>query len=70
MNKSFPRNVIDDIDDLPGEVWKPIKGYAKKYYISNFGRTKSYYHNKAIVLKATINNSGYPIVALWKGGKR
>lgn len=49
---------IDEIQDLPGEVWKPIDGLGK-YFISNFGRVKSYQKYYAQVLKPYQNSRGY-----------
>ncbi len=67
MDNIFP---LDRIEDLEGEVWKRIRDYDDKYYISNFGRVKSYYHKEAIILKTSLNSKGYPRVALSKNGKR
>lgn len=40
-----PINKIETIDDLDGEIWKPVpyKNYSKLYSISNMGRLKSYH---------------------------
>lgn len=48
----------DDIKNLDNEVWKKIEG-TKNYYISTYGRIKSYYGIKARLLKPFINNTGY-----------
>lgn len=61
MDNIFP---LDEIKDLEGEVWKAIEGY-NGYYISNYGRCKSYKHKKAKLLKTSLNSNGYPRVALW-----
>lgn len=29
------------LEDIPGEVWKPVVGYIDEYEVSNFGRIKS-----------------------------
>lgn len=29
------------LDDIDGEIWKPIKGYEGSYEVSNYGRVKS-----------------------------
>jgi hypothetical protein len=42
---------IDKIEDINNEVWKEIKGSNKKYYISNYGRVKSYTGYEAKILK-------------------
>lgn len=66
--------------DIP-EEWKHIKGFSD-YMISNYGRVKSLGRtilvrrkygtiNKKIserVLQPTLNDSGYPIVSLYKDG--
>ena len=67
MDTFFP---LDQIEDFEGEVWKTIRGYDDKYYISNYGRVKSYYRKKEIILKTSLNSKGYPRVALSKKGKR
>ena len=63
----FPQNQLEDLED---EIWKQIDGYGNKYYISNYGRVKSYQHKIVKILKPTLNNKGYPRVALCKNGKR
>lgn len=50
------------------EIWKDIKGYEGLYKVSNFGRIKSFYHNKEKILILGSNSSGYAIVGLWKNG--
>lgn len=57
------------------EVWKDIKGYEGIYQVSNKGRIKSlsrklwngnsYFVSKEKVLKAAIDNVGYPTVVLY-----
>lgn len=37
------------LDDMPGEIWKPIPDYEDLYYVSNFGRIKSIARKKHIV---------------------
>lgn len=44
------------------EIWKDIKGFEGKYYISNFGR----YKNKTKILKPFITVDGYAKTVLWK----
>ena len=70
MDKFFPIDKIDTIEDIDGEVWKPIKGYDNKYYISCFGRVKSFKYKTAYLLTPSLNSKGYPRVALYKQGKR
>ena len=38
------------LDDLPGEVWKPIAGFDD-YQVSTFGRVKSFKQGKAMIRK-------------------
>lgn len=51
------------------EIWKKIKGYPD-YYVSNFGRVKSYYgRTNGEVLQGHLVNSGYKTVALYTAPK-
>ena len=50
---------IDEIENLSGEEWKPIENTDNKYFISNYGRVKSYCGYNAIVLKCYLQKSGY-----------
>lgn len=64
------------------EIWKDIKGYEKRYQVSNLGRIKSlertistkYFNRKNIVkeklLTPFITNCGYCVVTLFLNGKR
>lgn len=54
----------DNIPDIAGEVWKPIKGTKKKYFISNKGRVKSFCGYQAIILKPFDNGKGYQKVSI------
>lgn len=49
---------IDEIEPLEGEVWKEIDPTGK-YYISNYGRVKSYQAKMAKLLKPYSNQRGY-----------
>ena len=55
-NKEF---CIDEIENLSGEEWKPIENTDNKYFISNYGRVKSYCGYNAIVLKPYLQQRGY-----------
>lgn len=55
-----------ELDDLPGEVWLPVPSY-EGYYVSNFGRVKSFYTGK--ILKPAIS-LGYLFVHLCNNSKR
>ena len=52
-----------DINDLEGEVWKPIRD-SKSYYISNKGRVKSLTRKKPLILIQQTNSKGYYRVCL------
>lgn len=60
---------LDTIENLEGELWKPIDSRGK-YYISNLGRVKSYQRNKAILLKPFSNQKGYLRVDIKAGCRR
>jgi len=45
----------NNIENLPDEVWMPIKGYENLYWISNKGRV----HNNKKIMKFYKINSGY-----------
>lgn len=49
----------DNIENLKNEIWKEIKGTNGKYFVSNYGRIKSYCKNEAIILKPYQQNRGY-----------
>lgn len=53
---------IDEIEDIEGEIWKPIQDTNNSYYVSNLGRVKSYKQYKAKLLSIRIHHNGYKIV--------
>lgn len=57
------------LEDLPGELWKPIPGW-QDYQESSYGRTKSFHNGKQRIVKPKVNNQGYLCIALWKNSKR
>ena len=57
------------LDDLDGEIWKPIPGYEELYHESNFGRTKSLRHKKPRIIKPQLSGGGYLHVGLNKNNK-
>lgn len=56
------------LEDLPGEIWKPIPDY-EKYHGSTFGRVKSFWGKTPRILKPALKEDGYLIVNLSEGGK-
>ena len=60
-NKEF---CIDTIEDLSGEIWKPIDNTNGKYFVSNCGRIKSYCGYSAIILKTYANEKNYLYVKI------
>ena len=55
-NKIF---IIDNIKDLDSEEWREIPQTNSMYFISNYGRIKSYKYYNAILLKPVDNGKGY-----------
>jgi hypothetical protein len=49
------------------EIWKPIKGYEKKYSISNFGRIRN--KRTSRITEGRIGNHGYKRVSFRKEGE-
>ncbi len=51
------------LDDLPDEIWRPIKRYEDFYHVSNYGRVKSFKRKTPRILNPAIV-SGYLKVEL------
>lgn len=49
---------VDLIDELPGETWVALDE-KQKYWVSNYGRVKSYSRTEAFLLQQTPNQKGY-----------
>lgn len=63
--------VIDEIQDLDGEIWKEIANTEGCYYISNKARVKSCKGYKSKLLKPyTSNSSKYQRIDLFINGTR
>lgn len=61
------------VENLEGEIWKPVKGYEGKYEVSNYGRVRSLnYRNGGLIriLKPSVNQSGYLCVTLTSNCER
>lgn len=56
FNKEY---CIDNIKNLNGEEWKEISGTNGKYYISNYGRVKSYCGYTARLMIPQERKNGY-----------
>lgn len=60
---------IDNIENLQDEQWKIIANTNDNYYISNYGRVKSYANYNASLLQQKENNKGYFRVMITEQGK-
>ena len=65
------------IDEIKGEIWKPIKGYEGRYCVSNMGRIMSLERSvrsrgkiKQRIMKQCNERKGYKTVSLCFDGKR
>lgn len=50
---------VDNVENISGEVWRPIPGTAGKYFASSKGRIKSLCYYKARIKKPFDNGNGY-----------
>lgn len=66
FNKEF---CVDNIQDLTGEQWREIPNTKGRYFVSNFGRVKSYCGHTSRLLKYFEQYSGYLEVSI-DGKKR
>lgn len=64
------------LEDIDGEIWKPIKGYEESYMVSNMGRIKSIFTSftekngkirphKPRILKQHFSSTGYLLIGLF-----
>jgi len=59
-----------NIEDLEGEIWKPIQGLEEFYEISNKGRLKSFYKKEPFIRKVKLRKDGYWEANLALGHKK
>ncbi len=59
-----------DLNDLDGEIWKEVDGYDGDYFISNFGRVKSFKKLPEKIISPCKDSYGYFQVHLCNNGKR
>jgi len=60
------------LENIDGEIWKGIDGFSGDYYVSNFGRIKSFKKCRGInerILKPIKDGDGYLFVKLYKNKK-
>ncbi len=50
---------VDNITNIEGEIWKEIKDTDGNYFISSYGRVKSYTGYQAVILKPATTATGY-----------
>jgi hypothetical protein len=55
--------------DLPGEEWRPCPDFEHWYEVSSFGRVRSHARGSRVLFQGR-DSSGYPTVAMNKGGRR
>lgn len=55
--------------NLPGEIWKDVKGYEGLYKVSNLGRVKKPMGSYDIIMKPFIDSHGYWVATLSKNDK-
>ena len=68
-NEEFAAAIYLIPQDLPGEVWKWIRGYEGLYQGSTKGRIKSFHSGEGRILTPLVAKGGYLRVKLTKDGK-
>ena len=69
LNEKFAAAIYLIPQDLPGEVWRWIRGYEELYQGSNQGRIKSFHSGEGRILVPLHAKGGYLRVKLTKDGK-
>lgn len=57
------------LENLDGEQWRDVAGYEGLYKVSNYGRVKSFCKGDVKIRRPDLNNVGYLVIELYKGGK-
>lgn len=65
--RNKPITTIDNIEDLPNEIWKPLK--EENYFVSNMGRIKSTRNKINAILIATYINPKHGYITVNIAGK-
>lgn len=60
--------MADAIQDLPGEIWKPVAGFEGMYDVSNEGRVRSHRWGARLIKGQKSTRNGHLKVKLWRNG--
>jgi hypothetical protein len=52
------------------EQWKPVAECNGEYYVSSWGRVKSFKFGKERILKPSLIGNGYPAINIWQKTKK
>ena len=61
---------LNNVENLPNEIWRDVIGYEGLYMVSNMGRLKSNIWNGGRLINPCLHTGGYLIVGLYKNGRR
>ena len=56
------------LENLPHEQWRDIIGCEGRYKVSNYGRVKSFQHNRSKIMSDNKHSKGYMLIRLYKNG--
>lgn len=78
MCRNWKYKPVPNVNKIEGEEWRPIPLYEDRYFISNFGRIKSFYSiiengvyiQKERLRKNVMHHNGYWVIGLNKDGKQ